>query len=163
MFRILFPLLVVSALVLSACSAVRGQTPANVVVITATPNATPAFLFTPTSASEPSDTPSSADASATTEATVDPTLKQTDVKYVRAKQDINVRNGPGTTFAIVGGVFAGQTAKVTGYKSADEQWWRVVCPASGQDNCWVSADPALTEPADTPDAEPSETPTGQTN
>lgn len=163
MFRILFPLFIVAGLALSACAAVGQQKPANVIVVTATPNASPAFLFTPTPASESSATPSSPDASATTDATVDATLKPTNVQYVRAKQDINIRNGPGTSFTIVGGVFAGQTAKVTGYKSADDQWWRVVCPISTTETCWVSADPTLTEAADSPNNEPAETATIQTN
>lgn len=163
MFRILFLLFVIGCLALSACAGAGQQKPANVIVVTATPNASPAFLFTPTPAVQPSVTPEGADASATSDATVDPNLKPTDVQYVRAKQDINIRNGPGTNFAIVGGVFAGQTAKVTGYKSADDGWWRVVCPVSTTDTCWVSADPALTEAADSPDSAPSATPTTQTN
>lgn len=163
MFRIPFFLFVIGCFALSACGGVGSQKPANVIVVTATPNASPAFLFTPTSASAPAATSDGTDASPTTDATVDPTLKPTDVQYVRAKQDINIRNGPGTTYTIVGGVFAGQTAKVTGYKSADDQWWRVVCPISTTDTCWVSADPALTEAASSSESAPAETATTQTN
>jgi hypothetical protein len=88
-----------------------------------------------------------------------PTLdvKATAVKYVRAKEDVNIRKGPGTNFDIVGGVYAGQTAEVTGYMSADEQWWRVVCPVDNVTECWVSADPSLTEPAQTPNVGPTAT------
>lgn len=82
----------------------------------------------------------------------------TTVGFVLAKQDINIRGGPGTDFPIVGGVYAGMTAKVTGYKSANGQWWRVVCPVGPGENCWVSADPALTEPATGPGVTPSPTP-----
>jgi uncharacterized protein YgiM (DUF1202 family) len=77
-------------------------------------------------------------------------LKPTNVQLVLAKQDINIRNGPGTKFDIIGGVFAGQTARVTGYQSADGNWWRVECPVPNVLECWVSADPGLTEAAGTP-------------
>ncbi|HZQ08909.1 MAG TPA: SH3 domain-containing protein [Anaerolineae bacterium] len=131
-----------------------------IVVVTATSPANPAIIPT-TTANVPapaSATPAESDASETTHAeTPDPTLKPTSVKYVRAKEDINVRNGPGTSFKIVGGVYAGNTAEVTGYQSADGQWWRVVCPVTTETFCWVSADPTLTEPATEPNFGPTVT------
>lgn len=89
------------------------------------------------------------------EGTTPPNTKPTNVKYVRALEDINIRKGPGTNFDIVGGVYKGQTAEVTGYQSADGKWWRVVCPVDNVESCWVSADPQLTEPAESPSAVPT--------
>ena len=65
-------------------------------------------------------------------------LKATDVKYVLAKQDINIRNGPGTDFEIVGSVFAGNTAEVTGYKSSDDLWGAWSAPWNDVTDRWVS-------------------------
>lgn len=128
-----------------------------IIVVTATPNAQPG-----TPAASPTGTPRPPSAgSVTPNATGDSTgnLKPTDVKYILAKQDINIRSGPGTDFDIVGGVYAGQTAEVTGYQSADGLWWRVVCPTDTSAHCWVSADPALTQASDAPAADATATAT----
>lgn len=164
MFRYIF-LFFVCALLVGACSPQTTATTPIVIVVTATPDAS--AVASPTSAAviPPSKTPiaviatppgGTAPAGATT-ATLN--LKATDVKYVQAKQDINIRNGPGTAFDIVGGVYAGQTAQVTGFKSADDAWWRVVCPVDNVTDCWVSADPTLTEPTDSPNFGPTPTTT----
>jgi uncharacterized protein YgiM (DUF1202 family) len=70
----------------------------------------------------------------------------TDVEYVIAARDVNLRGGPGTIYPVMGQVFAGQTALVTGI-SADGGWWRVPCPTDQSAHCWVSADPNLTSPS----------------
>jgi uncharacterized protein YgiM (DUF1202 family) len=62
---------------------------------------------------------------------------------------VNIRSGPGTSYGIVGKVFAGQMAQVTG-ATADRGWWRVICPDGTAGSCWVVADPVLTQPADAP-------------
>jgi uncharacterized protein YraI len=69
-----------------------------------------------------------------------------DVAYIRALETVNLRSGPGMEHAILGEVAAGQFAQVTG-ASADGAWWRVLCPDGTTGECYVSADPALTEPA----------------
>lgn len=138
------------------------QTPV-IIVVTATPLAQPTALPTPASPGTPP--PATLDV-AGTPVVIDTTtvnLKPTDVKYVLAKQDINIRNGPGTGYEIVGGVYAGQTAQVTGFKSQDDQWWRVVCPVDSTTACWVSADAALTEPTGAPEAGPTSTTTIEVN
>ena len=68
------------------------------------------------------------------------------VPYVMALVNVNIRSGPGTNYGIVGKVFAGQAAQVTGV-TADGGWWRVLCPDGTVGSCWVVADPVLTEPA----------------
>jgi hypothetical protein len=77
------------------------------------------------------------------------TAQSTDVQFVMAQQDVPIYGGPDTQYSIVGMIAAGQTAKVTGV-SADNTWWRVMCPNDTVGDCWVSADPAWTQPAQAP-------------
>jgi uncharacterized protein YgiM (DUF1202 family) len=81
------------------------------------------------------------------------TVLPSDVPYVMALVNVNIRSGPGTNYGIVGKVFAGQMAQVTGVTPdaiGDVRWWRVICPDGTAGSCWVVADPALTQPADAP-------------
>jgi hypothetical protein len=80
---------------------------------------------------------------------IDPEVNPTDVEYVMAQQDVPIYSGPGAQYSIVGNVAAGQTAKVTGM-SSDNNWWRVTCPDDRVGDCWVSADPGMTQPAEAP-------------
>lgn len=75
--------------------------------------------------------------------------QSTDVQFVMAQQDVSIYGGPEVQYGIVGSIAAGQTAKVTGV-SSDQTWWRVVCPDDTMGDCWVSADPAWTQPAEPP-------------
>ncbi len=164
MFKIIF-LASLLFLTLTACAAPAAPT-TIIIVVTATPEAGRGQATAPTLPTVlalPSRTASITTPTTTITNTATLNLKATDVKYVLAKQDINIRKGPGTNFEIVGGVYAGQTAQVTGYKSADEQWWRVVCPIDNVTDCWVSADSALTEPTDKPKVGPTTTTTTEVN
>lgn len=81
----------------------------------------------------------------------------TEVQYILALTDVNMRVAPGVDYKVMGKIFAGQTAKVTGV-SSDGNWWRVVCPDGSTGNCWVSANRAYTEPTggtSTPPAKPT--------
>lgn len=69
----------------------------------------------------------------------------TDIQYVQALVDVPMFSGQGEEHAVIGTVFAGMTAKVTGV-SADGAWWRVICPDDTIGSCWVSADPTMTQP-----------------
>ena len=75
--------------------------------------------------------------------------QSTNVKYVMAQQDVAIYDGPSTQHNIVGGIASGQIAKVTGI-SADGNWWRVICPDDTVGNCWVTANPAYTQPTQSP-------------
>jgi hypothetical protein len=77
------------------------------------------------------------------------TAQSTDVQYVMAQQDVPIYGGPDVQYSIVGTIAAGQTAKVTGV-SSDNTWWRVTCPDGTTGDCWVSADPSWTMPAEVP-------------
>lgn len=79
----------------------------------------------------------------------DPVANPTPQQFIMALQTVRMRSGPGTQYAIVGRVFAGMTARVTGV-SGDGGWWRVLCADDTASSCWVSADPALTRPIEEP-------------
>ncbi|HSK67197.1 MAG TPA: hypothetical protein VK888_09710 [Anaerolineales bacterium] len=79
---------------------------------------------------------------------IDTDVYPTDVEYVLAQQDLPIHSGVGGSPTIVGQVFAGQVAKVTG-TNFDGTWWQIVCP-DGVGSCWVSADPAMTQPTQPP-------------
>jgi hypothetical protein len=85
----------------------------------------------------------------TSAATLAPTALASQVTAVLVKDDVRLRRGPGTSYDILGLVHAGMTLVVTG-KSSDDAWWQVICEQTPNKICWVSADPELTEPAQTP-------------
>lgn len=72
---------------------------------------------------------------------------EVEVVFVMAKQDVIMRSGPAEFYQEIGGIFDGQTARVTG-QSEDGLWWRVICPDDAIGDCWVTADPAFTMPTD---------------
>ena len=80
---------------------------------------------------------------------VDTKAYATQVKYVRALEDVRMRSGPGTQFSVIGLIPAGQTGKVTGV-NVNSSWWRVMCPDGSLGSCWVSAAANLTKPTDSP-------------
>ena len=80
---------------------------------------------------------------------IDTDVYPTDVKYVMAQQNVSIYSGVGGSDTIIGEVFSGQIAKVTG-TSFDGKWWQVVCPDNSTGSCWISADPSLTQPAEAP-------------
>jgi LysM repeat protein len=79
----------------------------------------------------------------------DPVVKPTPQQFIMALQTVRMRSGPGTQYNIVGRVFEGMTARVTGV-SQNGGWWRVICPNDTVGSCWVSADPSLTRPIEEP-------------
>ncbi len=145
-------------LLLSAgCAALQPSAPTPIIiVVTATPDASaqnntsaPTPIASPiagTPIPETSSTAPTAQPPATSRSGFP--MKPTTVQSVRAKVDLNIRKGPGTTYEIVGGLFNSKTVQVTGL-SEDEQWWRVLCPDGSNGECWVTADPLATEPVGT--------------
>jgi len=85
----------------------------------------------------------------------------TDVQYVMALSDVNMRSGPGTNYGVIGQIFSGQTAQVTG-SAPDQQWWQVICPDNQAGDCWISSDPTLTEPTTGPSSDPVPNPLQET-
>lgn len=80
---------------------------------------------------------------------IDTDVYPTDVQYVMAQQDVQIHFGVGGSPTIVGELFAGQVAQVTGV-NWDGNWWQIVCPDDPVGSCWVSADPSFTQPSEGP-------------
>lgn len=76
-------------------------------------------------------------------------VMETEVQFVMAQDELNLRLGPGESYAVAGLIHEGMLAKVNGV-SPDGSWWRVECRELAAALCWVSADPELTEPASAP-------------
>lgn len=75
----------------------------------------------------------------------DTTVLTTDVQYVKALTDVNIRKGPGTNYDTLGKVKMGQVIKVTGI-SSNRSWWRVICPDNTTGSCWITAGTKYTQP-----------------
>lgn len=73
----------------------------------------------------------------------------TPVQYVMAQADIAIHNAPRPDARVIGNIFGGMIARVTG-ASVDQQWWRVLCPDDTVGSCWVLADPGSTQPTQPP-------------
>lgn len=73
----------------------------------------------------------------------------TPVQYVMAQADIAIHNAPRLDAPVIGHIFGGMVARVTG-ASVDQQWWRVVCPDDSVGSCWVLADTGSTQPTQPP-------------
>ncbi len=73
------------------------------------------------------------------------TVVTTTVPLVQALVDVNIYSGPGENYGLMGNIFGGQIAQVTGVMP-DGTWWRVICPDGTVGSCFVSADPTLTMP-----------------
>lgn len=78
-------------------------------------------------------------APATTEAEASPAASTVEIK-AGVLSDVNLRSGPGTTYAIVGNVPANSEVTVIG-RTEDGKWLRVKSDAAEQ--VWVTADAAL--------------------
>lgn len=73
-----------------------------------------------------------------------PISEQAQTQYILALTDVNIRKGPGMGYAIIEVLHDGQHALVTG-RSVDLNWWRVICPDGTMGECYVTANPKLTE------------------
>ncbi len=73
-------------------------------------------------------------------------VQSTVVQYIRVRVNLYVRAGPGTGYAILDRVLAGNRVPVTGL-SVNGGWWRVPCPPHGAlGDCFVSANRAYSRP-----------------
>ena len=64
---------------------------------------------------------------------------------VQALAGLNLRAGPALTNEVVSILISGETVQVTGV-TEDGSWWRVRCPDGSVGECWISADPLLSQP-----------------
>ena len=151
---------------LNACSlAVDGAdaaavspTVSAITIPTAVPPTTvPATITSSTSEETATETAVSPTATTVPSATA-VTVFNTNVQYIMALTDVNVRSGPGTGYNIISWVADGQTAKVTGVNS-DNSWWRVICPDDTIGSCWATANSQYTQATTPPSTQPLPTPT----
>ncbi|GIK56346.1 MAG: SH3 domain-containing protein [Chloroflexi bacterium] len=77
------------------------------------------------------------------------TVLNTQVQYVMALADVNMRSGPGAGYTVIGWVAEGQIASVTGV-SSDFGWWRVKCADGSTGSCWITAHNQYTQPSAAP-------------
>ncbi len=80
---------------------------------------------------------------------IDTNTYATSVEYVMAQTNVTIYAGPGSSYSVIGEVAGGQIAKVLG-TNVYGSWWRVVCPDDKAGSCWISGDPALTQPTTAP-------------
>lgn len=80
---------------------------------------------------------------AAADAAADAAVRGTPVTRIRALVNLNIRSCPGTHCRVVGKLWPGNHATVTG-ASDNYNWWRIRCPWGG--TCWVSANPNYAKP-----------------
>ena len=112
-----------------------------VAACTTPPDASPQVQPTPT---RPPSAPTSATATIQPTATtaVAPTVPAATAQpacmpQVTANTSVNVRNGPGTTYSIIGSLNEGQDAPVDG-QNDDGSWWYVQYPSAPDGHGWVA-------------------------
>ena len=91
--------------------------------------------------------------SSLTAANTSASAQETEVECVLATANVAMYRGPDETYPQIGQLMEGQLGLVTGV-SEDGDRWRVICPNDTIGDCWVSADPLLTQPTSPPGADP---------
>lgn len=139
---------------------------------------TPAPTWTPTTPAQPEPTqPQPTQPVQPEPAQVQPTPTAGALTGVVTVARLNVRQGPGTNFGVIGTVISGQTVTILSRSSASD-WWRVCCASGTNQDGWVAAqyvqpnfdlgqadtlipvDEALPEPPPEPTATPILAPEG---
>lgn len=109
-------------------------TPARSPTPTASPSR-PIATASATASGTPTATPAPPTATATSTATLEPSATPTPLlSLIVTNASVNVRSGPGTVYAVIGALRAGQTATITGRNTAGD-WWQFAY--QGQP-AWVS-------------------------
>lgn len=76
-------------------------------------------------------------------------VSNTAVQYILALTDVTIHSGPTFDDAVIGTIFDGQIAKITG-ANEPTGWWRVMCPDDTVGSCWVPSDTKITTPTQPP-------------
>ncbi len=136
--KILLLILLAFALLLAACGEQENEEaePERVVetvVVVATPTAVAGEVDAPLPDSSSEETTVAEDAPV-----MEPAPVEAGQPTMTTLTDLNVRRGPGTNYAVVGVLRAGESAAIAG-KSGNGYWWKIVCPAGSGGECWASA------------------------
>lgn len=126
----LFAMLVLISLML-ACNlplvaSQQGQSQGNGSAPETSTATQPVVPATDTPIPLPTDTP-----------TITPTPTPSIPMVTTKDKAVNCRFGPGTAYAVVGGLQIGSTVAILG-KSADGGWWMIQNPNAPAGNCWVA-------------------------
>ena len=129
-------LLVVAALV-SACGPAATPTPDP--TATPLPPEAPAAIIEPPTPT-PTMIPLPALPSAAAPGQVQPPAQSPGLcsPEVTANTIINVRNGPGMIYQIIGAMQMGEARRVDG-KNADASWWYIIFPGGIEGHAWVAS------------------------
>lgn len=110
-----------------------------VTISPATPTAEPAAPPAPTAQSTVAAAPASSTALTTTTApAAPPVTDEPTMALVRSTSRLNIRSGPGTTYAVIGKAEPAQPLTVVG-RSADGRWVEVQWPEAAGGTGWVAA------------------------
>ena len=149
-------LVTLAAAALAACTVTFNPLPGTPTPLqeSATPTAMPIpAVITATPLAQATALPAPISATATPLPQI--VLLPTNVQFALALENVNIRQGPATAYPVVGRLAAGQMAEVL--HATDNGWWHVPCPSAEiAGDCFVSADPALTQPSGSPVSVPSE-------
>jgi uncharacterized protein YraI len=129
-----------------------GEQRALVPTFTPTSVEPPTAIPTPPPADTPAPAPAEAQGEAVVEAAAEPTEETQptatpapEAKLIVNNQAVNVRNGPGTEYGLVGSAEANQTFDVVGKNQAGD-WWQICC-VNGQ-QAWIFGQLARVENAE---------------
>ena len=72
------------------------------------------------------------------------------VEVILTEAGLNLRSEPDLSSEVIGYLPHSDLVDVIG-QSPDGDWWQVVCPKDVSGNCWISADPVLSDPVNLTD------------
>ncbi|MCB0197240.1 MAG: SH3 domain-containing protein [Anaerolineae bacterium] len=110
---------------------------ADIAAIEPTPTTEVVDAPTPTASPEPFASP-----------TVAPLESADDEPQVTMLVGLNVRQGPGTNYPIIGRMAAGETSKITG-RNDFSSWWQIEFASNAGDRGWVAASDEFSEAINT--------------
>jgi uncharacterized protein YraI len=88
------------------------------------------------------DTPTPSPTPTETSTPEPPTATVPTIPSLTTQTDLNVRQGPGTQYDLLGLLPSGASAEIIG-RSEDGQWWQIRFDPAGDGVGWVSSDPAF--------------------
>jgi uncharacterized repeat protein (TIGR01451 family) len=105
---------------------------------TATPTEAPVATSTPQRDDNDDDDDDDRPSEAPTSTPAAQPAAPAELTGVVTAERLNVRAGPGTTFAVLGQVLQGETVQIL-ERNADGSWWRACCASGTETEGWLSA------------------------